>query len=183
MTALPTIPKPRTCPDGGTCHHDCGSRCFRVDCCAPLSGTFPDDKWPAHVLATGPALTVTHEVPLSRIADLICCAVEGGVNRYWMRIERTRKPRKPVAYVSPQDGKIYPHIDYALCKGGAITFRDTEDATRPLMVLDLDAIKRGLALMPKLTPRHWADFLSENEDASTGDVFVQLCLLGEIVYG
>ncbi len=38
------------CPDGGTCHHDCTVNCFRVLCCAPLSGEFPQDKWPDKVV-------------------------------------------------------------------------------------------------------------------------------------
>lgn len=39
------------CPDGGTCHHGCMSGCFRVRCCAPLSGVFPGDEWPAAITA------------------------------------------------------------------------------------------------------------------------------------
>lgn len=41
------------CPDGGTCHHLCATAaaCFRVDCCGPLSGVYPGDRWPAEVLA------------------------------------------------------------------------------------------------------------------------------------
>lgn len=41
------------CPDGGTCHHDCGltGACFRVRCCGPLSGVFPDDAWPGEIVA------------------------------------------------------------------------------------------------------------------------------------
>lgn len=36
------------CPDGGVCsHHGCESiGCFRVQCCAPLSGVFPGNVWP-----------------------------------------------------------------------------------------------------------------------------------------
>lgn len=38
------------CPDGGTCHHMCGASitapCFRVLSCLPLSGVFPEDRWP-----------------------------------------------------------------------------------------------------------------------------------------
>lgn len=36
------------CPDGGKCHHEGCERvgCFRVQCCAPLSGVFPHDEWP-----------------------------------------------------------------------------------------------------------------------------------------
>jgi hypothetical protein len=37
------------CPDGGTCHHHCVEGCFRVECCSPLSGVYPDDEWPADI--------------------------------------------------------------------------------------------------------------------------------------
>lgn len=40
----------RTCPDGGTCHHQCSAGpCFRVITCGPLSGTYPGDQWPAEI--------------------------------------------------------------------------------------------------------------------------------------
>jgi hypothetical protein len=34
-----------------------------------------------------------------------------------------------------------------------------------------------------LAPRHFADVLNENDDAGTGDVFLQCCLFGEIIFG
>lgn len=37
------------CPDGGYCHHECERYCFRVFCCSPLTGEFPDDRWPNEV--------------------------------------------------------------------------------------------------------------------------------------
>ena len=48
-------------------------------------------------------------------------------------------------------------------------------------VLDRDKIKAGLALLAET--RHWDDFMCENEDGTTGDVFLQLCLFGEVVFG
>lgn len=37
----------KRCPDGGMCHHYCVQLdCFRVSCCGPLSGVFPNDTWP-----------------------------------------------------------------------------------------------------------------------------------------
>lgn len=43
---------PRTCHDGGTCHHGCADGpCFRVLTCGPLSGVYPEDRWPVEVLA------------------------------------------------------------------------------------------------------------------------------------
>jgi hypothetical protein len=41
----------RSCPDGGTCHHECGAWCWRVQMCGPLSGVFPGDRWPAAIVA------------------------------------------------------------------------------------------------------------------------------------
>jgi hypothetical protein len=36
------------CPDGGTCHHGCApGACFPVKTCAPVSGVYPGDVWPA----------------------------------------------------------------------------------------------------------------------------------------
>lgn len=41
----------RTCPDDGTCHHDCGDgTCWRVRNAEPLSGVFAGDRWPPRVV-------------------------------------------------------------------------------------------------------------------------------------
>lgn len=39
-----------TCPDLGTCHHECQAACFRVISCGPLSGVYPDDEWPERMV-------------------------------------------------------------------------------------------------------------------------------------
>lgn len=44
-------------------------------------------------------------------------------------------------------------------------------------------IKIAEMLMIKNERRHLGDLLSENEDATTGDVFLQLCVFGEVIYG
>lgn len=50
----------RACPDDGTCHHECaGTDCFRVRYCAPLSGVYPRDEWPAgarEIVLPGPEI-------------------------------------------------------------------------------------------------------------------------------
>ena len=33
------------CKDGGTCHHNCQTECFRKDCCVPLSTANLLDNW------------------------------------------------------------------------------------------------------------------------------------------
>lgn len=46
----PRRSKRLTCPDEGMCHHLCARSCWRVGTCAPLSGVFPDNLWPAEVI-------------------------------------------------------------------------------------------------------------------------------------
>jgi hypothetical protein len=55
----------RSCPDGGACHHDCGSTsCWRVTTCEPLSGVFPGDTWPK-------AVQDAHAAPAATIESII----------------------------------------------------------------------------------------------------------------
>jgi len=49
--------------------------------------------------------------------------------------------------------------------------------------LDLAAIRKGLQIMADKYPHHFRDAMAENDDAITGDVFLQCCLFDEIVYG
>ena len=58
--------------------------------------------------------------------------------------------------------------------------RDTEEEKN--YTLNIHKIKRGLTLMAKKEPSHFANFLKGDFDQTTGDIFLQFCLLGEIVY-
>jgi hypothetical protein len=125
-----------------------------------------------------------------RMFDLICCGFEGGVG-YWCQI---------MDYENPDQIKVtYKHNELPLTEKGAVLCQEFEDGYggqddegywlgedgNRLEVLKLDqaAYKRGLEIMSEKYPRHFRNFLDENEDAETGDVFVQCALLGEIVYG
>jgi len=50
-------------------------------------------------------------------------------------------------------------------------------------ILDRAALHRGVKAMSEKFPEHWADFINENDDAITGDIFVQCCVFGDTVYG
>lgn len=124
-------------------------------------------------------MKVTVDVNEKRIADLLSCAFDGGVG-YWCVIVDTIRPDK-IRSVWGED-TICPYIDYPLT-GGAIICNLLEDDVPNNMILNIAAINKGLTLMAKNAPEHWGDFLAEREDSVTGDVFLQFCLLGEIVYG
>ena len=48
---------------------------------------------------------------------------------------------------------------------------------------DAAAMRRGLEVMAAQVPRHFDDFMAENDDAITAYVWLQCCCLGEVVYG
>lgn len=111
-----------------------------------------------------------------RIKDLLTNAFEGGSN-YWYRIKRCE----------PRDNKTtadyeFWQLDIPL-DGGAVFIEVPGEGDNKEYRLDRAAIERAIALMPAQYPHHWADFLTENEDATTGDVFLQLALFGEVIYG
>jgi len=128
------------------------------------------------------SVNVKHEISLQRISDLLCSAFEGGSN-YWYQIDKFIKP-KNLSFRTDED-QIYRHLDYPLNEGGALIISDIEGDLNepPWKRLDLDAIKKGLQIMAEKYPRHMGDFLNDNDDADTGDVFLQCCLFGDAIYG
>ena len=49
--------------------------------------------------------------------------------------------------------------------------------------ITIDNVRKGLELMQEQYPRHYADLVEENDDAITGDVWLQLAVFGDIIYG
>jgi hypothetical protein len=121
----------------------------------------------------------THEIPLNRIAELLCCATEGGIS-YWCYIDFGKSRKPPEIDKDIGFDAEYRHVCWPLSHGGSLCLVDNEDNTEHY--LDLAAVERGLKVMAEKYPHHLANFLKDNEDAETGDVFVQCSVLGEIVY-
>jgi hypothetical protein len=150
-------------------------------------------------------ISYSAEIPLKRIADLLTSAFEGGSN-YWISKVTKVKPVEWSFYSDPDLGRQTeggpPKIwlaDYPLNPGGKLTFRITESfdkADTRDYELDLPRIKKGIEMFlrgegfgkdsdgtPRIVKHHAANFLSEDDDAETGDVFLQICLFGEVVFG
>ena len=130
---------------------------------------------------------VKHEISRERVGDLLCSAFEGGSN-YWYRIEEFHAPS--VYQFRADEHAIYQHLDYPLNPEGYLIISDyfgMDGVLKGMKVrrLNYSTIKRGLRLLStsKTYAHHWRDFITENEDATTGDVFLQLCLFGEVIYG
>ena len=55
-----------------------------------------------------------------------------------------------------------------------------ESAKHRITIAD---VEKGLKLMQEQYPRHYADLVEEEDDAITGDVWLQLAVFGELIYG
>jgi len=138
-----------------------------------------------HPVINGTFHKIGHFIPTQRVSDLLVCAFEGGSN-YWysdlhyelpegIKYEDFRKGGKFTSedYYHPLE--IVPFVD-----GCALTLKDDEGKTHRI---NKAALKSGLEKMAQKSKEHWADFISEDDDATTADVFLQYALFGEIVYG
>jgi hypothetical protein len=113
-------------------------------------------------------------IPDEMISNLLCSAFEGGSN-YWLRSAGT---------VEAPSG-VFDRTTAPLEPGGKVSIVLQEEAVTGKGVkytLDRDAILRGIVAMREKAPKHFGDALAENDDAETGDVFLQCCLFGEVVY-
>lgn len=143
-------------------------------------------------------VTTTEVLSDQRLASLLCCGFEGGVG-YWCTIVDFETPEEvfPILDRGHKDPKTYPHNEFPLLPEGTVICQVCIDANvdengycvddtgerLPMLKLDREAIARGLQVMADKYPHHMRDFLDEKEDSETGDVFIQCCLLGEVVYG
>jgi len=120
------------------------------------------------------------------VASLLASAMESG-SGYWAQIVGYVEPMEPKAVIDADLSdvpEVYPHCDYPLT-GGAVLLRRADEPNAAPLRLDGEAIERGLRLLrdTKAGALHWGHWLNESDDATTGDVFLQLCVLGKIVYG
>lgn len=123
-------------------------------------------------------IRITQEIPYERIQDLLCNALEGGSN-YWYQIDNFLYPH---GETKKSLNIEFEHLELPF-KGGTIVFNDLEDPKREKTYLKLATIAQGLQLMADKFPNHFADFLKEDDDATTGDVFLQCCLFKDVIYG
>lgn len=134
------------------------------------------------------------DVPLERVRDLLCNAFEGGVG-YWCRIMKYEYPEGKTA-----KSYVYRHCE-VVPDGGVMYLRDCSDddygdsenvdaeweklpeSEKEEWTLTHSKLIKGLQTMATKYPHHFNNFIKDNDDAETADVFVQCCLFGEIVYG
>ena len=121
-------------------------------------------------------ITTVVPVKMRRVYSLLVGAFEGG-SGYWMGGWGIVK--LPDGYA--KEDIEFTHAEVPLLPGGALWVQTEDDDER--LRLDIKACNRGLLLMATLYPKHWNDFITEGDDATTADVFLQLATIGDLVYG
>jgi len=123
------------------------------------------------------------------VRDLLVGAFEGGSN-YWYRIDGKTFPpgSKPADF--KEGGRMQPPGEYyhwseliPTYPGGSLTIREVGEGEGEAEVLDLAALKRGWILLKEKHRESYDRIMQGNEDASDGDLFLQLALFGEVVFG
>lgn len=69
-----------------------------------------------------------------------------------------------------------------LVRGGTMKIKDHETYPHESHVLTVEKLEKGLRTMAQKDPVSFSDFLSDNYDNTTGDVFLQYCLFGDVIY-
>jgi hypothetical protein len=138
------------------------------------------------------------------IIDLFVTSLEGGSN-YWYYMDL---PENIKTYGNSTSESVGNYI----LQGGSVQFYDIEEYNNVLIdkengeytikgdvideksftedledtklgIVDLDKILEAITLIKKEYPNIWENILLENADAGDADVFLQLCVMGEVVYG
>jgi hypothetical protein len=67
--------------------------------------------------------------------------------------------------------------------GGRVTFYDAEDREEVLGYVDMDKITKALDIIKNEYPDIYEAIVEEQGDAGTDDVFLQIAVMGDIVFG
>lgn len=126
------------------------------------------------------------------IINLFVDALEGGSN-YWYHI---RHLPKEVSYKAKEMGQsVSEAIGEYILHGGYVQFYDAEeeydddDYTEThsenglLGTVDMDSILEAITIIKRDYPDVWENILDEQYDANDADIFLQLCVMGDVVFG
>jgi len=123
------------------------------------------------------------------VRDLLVGAFEGGSN-YWYRIESKKFPPGSKVADFQKGGRMQPPDDYyhwseliPTFPGGQLVIREIGEGEGETFVLDLAALKKAWILLKQKYPKVHKRAEEESWDAADADVFLQLALFGEVVFG
>ena len=114
------------------------------------------------------------------IINMFVGALEGGSN-YWYHL---RNVPTEVKQIMKQENLAFSEaIGRYILDGGRVTFYDAEDREEVLGYVDMDKITKALDIIKNEYPDIYEAIVEEQGDAGTDDVFLQIAVMGDIVFG
>lgn len=113
-----------------------------------------------------------------KVFDLLVSAIEGGSN-YWYLFDK-----EACQTIKSYEGECFvDRLWAALLDGRFIPVHDVIEEGKKLGELSLPSIEYAKLLIVDQYPYHYADIITENDDATTADVFFQLAVMKDVIYG
>lgn len=137
----------------------------------------------------GTKLTVQIDVPLERAINCIIGGLEGGYSPWLHGFTPVETIQNRYILDLPDLTRTiwYAREAYWMNGGAAVMIYDLpehpEGAGNGITTIGLSEIKVALVRMSLKASHHFADLLAENDDAITHDVFMQMLVFEEIIYG
>ena len=129
-------------------------------------------------------VVATTEISRQQVQDLLITAINDRACYYWLKFD-------PESLAAQKRINNKENTYEIVLSGGAIKVYDAENPTDYLGLLCLENISAALNYMANfkdkkgknIPKRHWHNLIQDNADAETADVFLQLAVMGEIVFG
>jgi hypothetical protein len=115
--------------------------------------------------------------------DLLVTALEGGSNYWYFIPDSTNRIIDSVPECQDHETAYSVRFWKAIQAGKSLPVNDSENMVHKLGEISLESIAKGEQLMADNHISHFANLLGENWDAETADVWFQLAVMGELVYG
>lgn len=116
--------------------------------------------------------TVNHTLEAKALADLMVTAIEGGCTHWAESLELLEGTDlfEPPYYADPKFYSFPFKLALTDCEGDVHT-------------LTIDELTKGWSLLLQLYPRRALSAQDESYDAEDADVFLQLAVYGDVIYG
>lgn len=128
---------------------------------------------------------MTRKITHQELEDMLTTAFEGGSN-YWCSNIRVTKKNKAI----PEQQFLAEDIASGHVLEIEVTDAESEDHDYGIPeekagkhIVTRDQLIAAFQLMADKQPLHFQDFADDNSDATTGDVWFQLAVFGDVIYG
>jgi len=112
---------------------------------------------------------------LKNIENLLISSLEGGSNYWYTIVDHNMSDfagYNPKPYLSTLSTK----------ENGFILIQDKENQLKIPFRVDLKSLNEGFGIFKEKYVDHYQDAINENDDAITGDIFLQCVVFGKVIF-